>query len=266
MSERMFEAFREEAERLTEVPAFEPIEQRGRQLRRRRQAFVGSVAASVLAVTGILVAMGDEPRTQRPAEPAPARDEVIFLGVESPPDLTYERPADWENLGIGTESGEWHERNVAQFEATVAVRVAKDPCQVSRGALDFRTAATEPAPLAAQLASMARVRVLLGPVPDDRFGLPALHLRLRGTDPACTRDDGGGMAGVYEPGGFVAVQSRSSGGKWPDPLGVADLWLVDVGDQVVLIEAVTGRQVSAENRATLEGILDTVTITAPALD
>ena len=47
MSERLLEAFREEAERATPLPAFELIEATGRARRRRRHAVVSGVAHSV---------------------------------------------------------------------------------------------------------------------------------------------------------------------------------------------------------------------------
>lgn len=263
MSERLLKAFREEAELRTAVPAFEQIEQRGRVRRRRRQAAIGSVAASVLVVTGmILVAVRGEPRTQPPTAPkeSPVPVNVDFTGMDSPPKVSFVVPPDWVYMYFGAGHVANRGRDVGYFGAVVAERVAKDPCQHSRGPLDFRPAATEPAALAAQLAALPKVRVDLGPVPDDRFGLPTVHLRLLGTGPACTPTQGG-----YK-GGFVAFQDIYQGGSWPDPLGVADLWLVDVGDKVVIVQSVTGRETRPENRDSLADILDSVVITPPAPD
>ena len=73
MSERLLlEAFREDAERLTRLPAFELIEAAGRARRRRRHAIGGVVAACLLAATGIVATTTGDTPDPRPAEdPAP---------------------------------------------------------------------------------------------------------------------------------------------------------------------------------------------------
>lgn len=253
MHERL-EAFREEAEVLTPVPAFEDIEQRGRARRRRHQAVVGALAASVLAATGVWATTVGQPSRTLPADsPASPLVEVMFMGVEAPPTVTFDRPDSWTWDSWGTVNRAGRARNVARFAAVVVERVAKDPCQISRGIPDYRSTTTDPQRLAAQLASMARVRVAQEPVPDDRFGLPALYLQLVGTGPACTRE-------ADPRRRFVAYQDFADGGGWPDPLGTADVWVVDVGDHIVVVEAVTGARASSEDRHTLSRIIDSVEI------
>ncbi len=68
MSERLLEAFREEAERGTPLPAFELIEAAGRARRRRRHAVVSGVAACVLGVSGLLAATYDDSPGPQPAD------------------------------------------------------------------------------------------------------------------------------------------------------------------------------------------------------
>jgi hypothetical protein len=250
------EAFREEAEVSTHLPAFEDIEQRGRARRRRRhhRTAIVAVAATVLAGTGFWATLHTDPHTVRPADaPTSPFDRIMFIGVEQPPTVTFDWPNTWSSTGWGAANRTDRARNLARFAAVVVERVAKDPCRISRGAPDFRPTATDPQQLAHQLASMARVRVVQAPAPDDRFGLPGIHLRLQGTGPAC----GGGGDPLRR---FVAYQDDAAVGGWPDPLGTADVWVVDAGEHMVLVEAVTGTRVSARDAETLAQVLDSVEI------
>ncbi|MET0916598.1 MAG: hypothetical protein ABWY81_10415, partial [Jiangellaceae bacterium] len=68
MSERLLDAFREEAERAIVLPEFERIEAAGRARRNRRHAVVGAAAACALGVTSLLAATGRDHDGPQPAE------------------------------------------------------------------------------------------------------------------------------------------------------------------------------------------------------
>ncbi len=82
MSERLLlEAFREEAERPTRLPAFELIEAAGRARRRRRHAIGGAVAACLLAATGfVATTTGDTPDPQPAEDPDPGSSATPWPG------------------------------------------------------------------------------------------------------------------------------------------------------------------------------------------
>jgi hypothetical protein len=256
MRERL-EEFREVAEHQFELPAFHEIEQRGRARRRRRRTAVGALGAftaSLVAVTGLWTTKVTDPATTPAVDPsASPAAELLFFGVDAPPTVTIDRPEGWTWAGWGTDNRATRARDVARFATVVVKRVAKDPCQISRGIPDYRPTTSDPQRLAAQLASMARVRVVQEPVPDDRFGFPGLYLQLQGTGPACTRE-------ADPRRRFIAYQDFADGGGWPDPLGTADVWLVDIGDHIVVVEAVTGARVSSADRDALFRVIDSVEI------
>jgi hypothetical protein len=253
MLERL-EAFREEAEVLTPLPTFEDIERRGRARRGRHRTLIGAAAASVLALTGLwATSLGQTTETPPADAPSPARAEAIFF-IESPPEVTFERPSGWTGEGWGTDNRAIRPGDVARIATVVVKRVAKDPCQISRGIPDYRPTTSDPQRLATQLASMARVRVVQQPRPDDRFGFPGLHLQLQGTGPACTRE-------ADPRRRFMAYLDFADGGGWPDPLGTADVWVVDVGEHLLVVEAVTGQRVSSDTREELLQVVDSVEIT-----
>lgn len=253
MLERL-EAFREEAEVLTPLPAFEDIEQRGRARRGRRRTLIAATA-SVVALTGFwATSLGQTPGTLPAAAPPSPRAEAIFFGVESPPEVTFERPSGWTWDAWGTDNRATRAGDVARIATVLVKRVAKDPCQISRGRPDYRPTTSDPQRLATQLASMARVRVVEEPRPDDRFGFPGLYLQLQGTGPACTRE-------ADPRRRFMAYQDLADGGGWPDPLGTADVWVVDIGRRLLVVEAVTGQRVSSDAREALLQVLESVEIT-----
>lgn len=254
MLERL-EAFREEAEVLTPLPTFEDIERRGRARRDRRRALIGAAAASVLALTGFWATRPGQITETPPADAPPsARAQAIFLGIDSPPEVTFERPSGWTGEGWGSDNRAIRPGDVARIATVVVKRVAKDPCQISRGIPDYRPTTSDPQRLATQLASMARVRVVQEPRPDDRFGFPGLYLQLQGTGPACTRE-------ADPRRRFMAYLDFADGGGWPDPLGTADVWVVDIGRHLLVVEAVTGQRVSSATRDELRRVVDSVEIT-----
>ena len=86
MSERLLEAFREEAEHSTPLPDFDLISAAGRDRRRRRHAVVAAVTACVLGASGLLAATyGDR------ADPQPAEDSDGASSARASPRLVPRR-------------------------------------------------------------------------------------------------------------------------------------------------------------------------------
>ncbi|MEO5663442.1 MAG: hypothetical protein ABIR39_09165 [Nocardioides sp.] len=267
MSERVFEAFREDAERLTEVPAFELIERQGRSLRRRRRAVGAAVAASVLGLTGFL-AIGDE----TPEEPLPAEDpEPSSLVTPYPgptmttlekgtyefasPPVRFTVPPGW-NAWMGPNRFEGMGPQVTDNEKVLDQggvdwyvglflieldRMTGRDC-ISVDVFDHSTPA-----FARALARIPGLDVTSGPESTVRFGRPAVHLRLcanaEETCPWILRTPLGYASGV------------EAGNTY-------DAWVVDLDGRPFLVWAEWTRKApNAEVRALL-AIIDTIEIVA----
>lgn len=245
MSERLLDAFREEAERAIMLPEFERIEAVGRARRLRRRALVGAAAACALVVTGLLAATGRDHDGPQPAEDthSPA---TLYPGLEmvTLEEGTYELapyadvdlpaarvrvPEGWnassgpdrfEGIGpVGTDNTKALERSrwYAGLYVTEVIGLADRNCATVWLLGD---GVDEVLP---HLTKLPRVESTFGPDLVTRFGHPAYHLGLEVTRPGpdCRETIGGtnGPIGRLGPGGTY------------------DIWLVDLDGEPLLVVA-----------------------------
>jgi hypothetical protein len=211
MLERL-DAFREEAELRTPVPAFEVIEQRGRSRRRRRRAVIGAVAASVIVVTGLLATTGGQPPESRTANPTtpdvtpypqwmrmvtlpsgtyamqPFADPAApVVHVEVPPRWNaWEGPNRFEGL---RPAGEDNSEALGETHWLVGL-VAVEVRQIATPACGTTDMAGRGADaLVRALTAIPRLQLSEEPERTQRFGHVATHLSFEdtGMTPACPR-------------------------------------------------------------------------------
>ncbi|UUZ61236.1 RNA polymerase sigma factor [Nocardioides sp. B-3] len=211
MSERLLEAFREEAEWLTAAPSFELIEQRGRaRRRRRRQAVLGMAAACVLAVTGIVATSAGEPRSEGPSGPvvpsvtpypgptmrtlAQGTYELAPGFGQSPTIVRFTVPPGWNAWegpnrfeGMGphtTDNEEVLSRGIDWYASVLVFEVDRI---TQRNCTSVDVSGHTPAQLARALARNPDLEVTSGPENTIRFGHHTVHLRLRANraEPPC---------------------------------------------------------------------------------
>jgi hypothetical protein len=280
MSERLLDAFRDEAERCTPLPAFEPLEAAGRRRRRRRHAAVGVVAACTLAAAGFLAAPDNDSGEPRPADdserssfvtPYPIYEmvtlqagtyEVTPAPGSSFPVVRFSVPPGW-NAGYSPERFEGLDE-VATYDAEVnKALLAQDPdWYVTVLGLDVRWVAqrqcsdvdvTDAASLVRALTNVPGLEVTAGPEDTVRFGHPAVHLRLRDQDrqpPSCRRET------ILRDarGNYLAHFERGT---------TYDIWVTDLDGRPAMFAALWTRGTPhAEVDAAL-GILDSVELLDP---
>lgn len=256
MSERLLEAFREQAERVVSVPPFEPIASAGRSRRRRRHAVVGVVSACVVGVAGLVSVVNGTDATPRPAEPPDTSSVTPYPGPEmttlergtyelapSPdpdhPVVRFTVPAGWNSWlgpnkfeGLGpavTSDPEVNEAILGEADwyaglLVLDVRdIARRGCSivdVSEG--DTRTFST-------LLPQLPRLSLLSEPETTVRFGRMAVHMRLRERGgPACPAD--------YF---FQTAQGYIGAGEAGRTY---DAWIIDTDGRPILVWASWGRR------------------------
>lgn len=203
MSERLLDAFREEAEHTTRVPAFELIEAAGRARRRRRHAVGGALAACVLATTGILLVTNDPSAPPQPAEqkddtslvtPYPGNqgqrlDEGTYefeLADPALPDVRFTLPPGW-NSWIGPNLFEGYrdqEPRGKDEEWYLGLLILDVRSIAQRGCSTTDLTGKDPAAVVQAFTRAARLRVVSGPDRTVRFGRPTTHLRLQEQAPS----------------------------------------------------------------------------------
>ena len=246
MSERLLDAFRQDAERGIVVPEFEPIVATGRARRHRRHAAVGAVAACALVVTGLLLATGRDHSEPQPAEnthtpgtPYPGPEMVTLEAgtYELTPYADIALPAarvrvpDGWNASYGLE----------KFEGIGAVG-ADNTNALKRSGWYAGLLVTEVGWLAApncdmlnlmgasvtellpHLTTLPRLNVTYGPAPATRLDHPAFHLGLKETRPRpdCALETFHNAKGP--------IGNLGLGGTY-------DMWLIDVGSEPLLVVA-----------------------------
>lgn len=248
MSERLLEAFREETERATPVPAFELIETAGRRRRHRRHAATGVAAACALVVTGLLAGTGQDRGDPQPAE-APSSLATPWPGptMTTLPEGTYDLtpladvalpaarvmiPDGWNAAqwgpdrfaGVGPAGADNEQalRDSPWYAGLVALEVnllTRSNCAW----VDFMGA--DLGEVLAALEDLPRQEVASGPDEVTRFGRPAFHLSLRETRraPQCPQ-------GTMLDGAEGRIGQLGLGGTY-------ELWLVDVEDKPLLVVA-----------------------------
>jgi len=274
MSERLLDAFRDEAERYTPLPAFEPIEAAGRRRRRRRQAAVGVVAACTLAAAGFLAALDEDPAEPRPAEdserssfatPYPIGEMVTLPAgtYEIPSSPDDRRPALQLTLPPGWNAGMLPNRfeglsNRVTYDAEVNERlVEKDPdwhvdmlvsdvqWVAQRGCSDVDV--TDAASLVRALTNVPGLEVTTSPENTVRFGQPAVHLRLReqGRQPTACRRESILRSSVY---GYLMHEQGTT----------YEFWVIDLDDLPLLVGASWTRGTPRAEIGAALGIVDSV--------
>ena len=279
MLERL-EAFREEAELAVQPPAFEEIERRGWSRRRRHQAVIGAVAASVLAATGFVATQGRE--TRPPAEdverffssatPYPAHAMVTLHAgtyelTTSPDGL---RPAVRFTLTAGWNAGTLPERfeglsdrvtyngevntRLVEADPDWSLRMLLSDVQwvAQRGCSDVEV--TDAASLVQALTHVPGLRVISSPVSAVRLNHPAVHLRLR---------EQGSQSGPCWRRSIL--RSGAYGYLMHDEPGtVYDVWVVDADDRPVLVGGTWTRRTPGTEIDSLQGVLDTIGLLEPS--
>jgi hypothetical protein len=276
MSERLLEAFREEAEMATPVPDFGRIEAAGRARRRRRHAVAGAVAASVLAVTGLLAGIDRDRGDAQPAEDAdetslatpypgltmttleegtydlrPSRDPLM-------PAVRFTLPPGW-NAWVGPNRFEGLSDSAADQGRSNGEVLDQDPdWYLGLLLLDVKWLAQpgctmadltgdSTAALAQALTDVPRLEVTSGPETTVRFGHPAVHLRLRegGKTGECLNE-------VFMNGAVSAGLTYLGRGT------TYDAWVIDVDGRPLLLWAVWTRGTPRDEVNDLLGIVDSV--------
>lgn len=274
MSERLLEAFREEAEHTTRVPAFETIEAAGRRRRLRRHAVVGALTACVLGVSG-LVAATNSSTVPQPAEnpdetsygtPYPTMtNTTLEAGTyvldpskdTSLPAVRFTLPAGWNSwlgpnrfAGLGdtaTDDSTTNRELLDQDPEWLLGLLVPDARWIAQpGCTMTDVTGSDTTALLKALTTVPRLTVTSGPESTVRFGHPAVHLQLReqGRRDTCPQDT-------------VMTTAEASF----DYLGrgtTIDAWVIDVeGRPMLLWAAWTAGTPSAEVDALL-GVVDSV--------
>lgn len=277
MSERLLEAFREEAERTTPVPAFELIEASGRARRRRRHTVVGAVAACALVVTGLLVGTEGGRGDPQPAEdpddtslvtPYPGgRMTTLPEGTyemrpphRSQPVVRFTLPAGW-NSWVGPNRFEGLSDRVTDRAGSNNEVLEQDPewllgllfldvewlAQRDCTMTDLRGDGTTS--LVQALTKASRLRVTSGPEDTVRFGHPAVHLRLQ---------QHGRVGGCFNDKLLNAAVNLSL--TYLERDTTYDAWVVDLDGRPLLVLAVWTGRTPSEEVDDLLGVVDSVQI------
>lgn len=277
MSERLLEAFREEAERGTPLPAFELIEAAGRARRRRRHAVVSGVAACVLGISGLLAATYDDSPGPQPAEdtslPTPypgARMTTLAAGTyelepahRSQPVAQFTLPPGW-NSWVGPNRFEGLSDEVSDFSGANNEVLEQDPewylgllflevewiAQPACTMTDMK--GDDTTSLVQALTQVPRLRVTSGPEDTVRFGHSAVHLRLQeqGGTGGCLNDS------LFNAAVNLRVNYLGRGSTY-------DAWVIDFDGRPLLVWASwTARTPRAEVNDLL-GIVDSVELHDP---
>ena len=280
MSERLLEAFREDAERSTPLPDFDIIEAAGRRRRVRRHALVGAVAACVLGASGLLATAYDDSPGPQPAGDPDGRSRVTpyptmsmttleegtyeLHPFEDPPQpsVRFTLPAGW-NSWVGPNRFEGLSERVTDETGANQDALEGDPeWGLGMVALDLRWIAQpsctmvdvtgeDAATVVDALSTAPRLDVISEPESTTRSGYPAVHLRLREQSPrgACVPD--------------AALTSTDGAMRYLGPGTTYDAWVIDVGGRTLLLwSAWTARTPREEVRDLLD-IVDSVEVHAP---
>lgn len=250
MSERLLEAFREDAERRTRPPAFELIEAAGRTRRRRRHAIGGLVAACLLAATGFVASQVDgsldpqpaedsEPRSSATPWPGPTMTTLEEGTYDLTPFADLALPAVRVTIPEGWNAASWgpdqfagvgpagadNERALqnSAWYAGLLVFEVNLPTRSNCAWVDLMGADTEE--VLSVLVRQPRQEVISGPEDLTWLGRPAVHLTLREMrrEPQCQ------LGSIFDVQGRIGQLGLG---------GTYELWLVDVEDEPLLV--VTG--------------------------
>lgn len=275
MSEQLLEAFREEAEQHTRVPAFESIEAAGRRRRLRRHAAAGVMTACILGVSGLVAGTVGDSTDPQPAEdpdetsrttPYPVMtNTTLEAGAyefrpskdTSLPAVRFTLPAGWNSwLGpnrfaglddLATDEGRTNGELLVQDPEWVLGMVALDVKWIAqRGCTMTDLTGEDTSALVEALTAVPRLTVTSGPESTVRFGYPAVHLQMReqGRGRSCPQDS-------------VMTTAEAAFGYLGSGTTI-DAWVVDVDGRPLVLWAVwTARTPNGEVQDLL-GIVDSI--------
>lgn len=279
MSERLLEAFREEAEHTTPVPDFDLISAAGRDRRRRRHTVVAAVTACVLGASGLLAtAYDDSPGPQPARDPDGASPVTPFpVGAmttleegtyelefaTSRPRVRFTLPAGWnswvgpnrfEGLSDGTSEQDGSNEDVLERGPDWVLGML--PLEVEWIARPGCTMAdmvrADTATVVDALTDIPRLEVVSGPDRGVAFGHPVVHLRLReqGRAGACPNE---AYLNAY-PTSQITYLGRGT---------TYDAWVIDLDGVPLLIWAAWTRDTPDEEVDDLMRIVETVEVVQP---
>jgi RNA polymerase sigma-70 factor (ECF subfamily) len=239
-------AFREEAECVTPVPAFEPVAAAGRKLHRRHHSVAGAACACLLAPVGFLalggqepsteVTRGDDPRSEgvmtypgplRAALPRGHRELHPAVGDDRPV-VSFALPGEWNSWEVANRVEEMapgvsdNEELFVRAPWHVGLLVLEVEHMARRGCTVVDVSNQDPAGLVDSLTRLP-LRVTSGPETASGFGVPATHLRLRGGPAPTCLDD------------YLFTTSRYSTIDATGPDTTYDAWVLDVGGRPLLV-------------------------------
>jgi hypothetical protein len=233
---------------------------------RRKRALTAIAVAATVAVAVVLVAMRvGSPR----AEQVPAGNDRLsrateFVGSSSRPKLepgTYalhvspaldrpvavvDLPPRWRAWSFGPDRGT-RATGYAQLIVTDVYDLVDKACQPSDDGM--KALSGDPAELVRALEGMPRFTVLAGPEPDDRFGYPATHLRMRAGNTRCPFDTAYMLSLSTGIGHVLGMNAMGS---------EMDFWVVDAGDRASLVIASWDPTTAAGIRAELRSVVDSL--------
>jgi hypothetical protein len=258
MPEHQLQLFARRAERCVVLPDLDSLVHRGVVRRRRTRGIVAVLVAAAVAVAGVLLGTRLDTRAQdpiRPPEPQPAwtfrpgdGTQALEPGtyrIESDPSWTawVTVPEHWSSwLGPVRQDDDGGEVAVLVLEVSA---VTNEACQLD--VADMTPVGSDPAALVQALQVLPRHRVTMAPSPDDRFGLPATHLRLEASTRArCPYRE------------FPLFRSGDWRVESAGPHNRMDLWVVDVAGQVVLVVATTAEAATDRAREELAAVVGSI--------
>lgn len=274
MSERLLEAFREEAELATPVPDFGSIARAGRTRRRRRYGTAALVAACVVGLAGVVSTDGGKGDATPADDRDPSSSATPWPGpvMTTLPKGTYEFPASvgpyspavritlprgwnaWEGPnrfeGLGrevTHDADVNERVLRAGPTWYADLVLLDVQWIAERSCTMSDVRDDDVTtMAAALAQTPGLDVVSVPTATVRAGRDAVHLRLRARQhvPECLQQ-------------FLFQATQGPVGLG-DPGDTHDAWVIDAdGDPLLVWASWSSRTPQAEVRALLD-IVDSV--------
>lgn len=282
MSERLLEAFREEAEHSTPLPDFDLISAAGRDRRRRRHTVVAAVTACVLGVSGLLASTYGDPSDPQPAGDSDGTSRVTPFPVgamttlekgtyeldpfnTSQPAVRFTLPDGWnawvgpnrfEGLSDGTSDQAGSNEDVLErgpdwVLGMLAVDVywlAQPGCTMTEMSRGDTTALVE------ALTNVPGLEVVSAPERGVRFGHRVVHLRLREQ----------GRAGECPNQAYLNASPTTHAQITYLGRGTTyDAWVVDLEGRALLVWAAWTRDAPGDEVDDLLRIVDSIELVRP---
>ena len=280
MSERLLEAFREEAEHSTPLPDFDLISAAGRNRRRRRHAVVAAVTACVLGASGLLAATNGDPSDPQPAGDSDATSRVTPFPVgamttleegtyeldpfkTSRPTVRFTLPDGWnswvgpnrfEGLSDGTSDQVGSNEEVLESgpDWVLGMLVLDVYWLAQPGCTMTEMIAVDTTTLVDALTNVPRLEVVSAPERGVRFGHRVVHLRLReqGRAGACPNDN-------YLHASLTSEVNYLGRGT------TYDAWVIDLEGRPLLVWAAWTRDTPDDEVDDLLRIVDSIELVRP---